>query len=88
MSNQTINTVFGAGLFGESNLTKPYAEGQPQQYVDILKKNGFKDYDTAQAYGTSEHVIGLLKPDEQGLIIDTKVRSMEPGSYSKNRQIS
>ena len=81
MSTQTLNTVLGAANFGDGPINK--IQGQPQEYVDLLKKYGFKDLDTAKAYGDSEHLIGLLNPDEQGLVIDTKVRwSLEPGAHA------
>ena len=83
MSTQTLNTVLGTANFGESHLvTKSTLQGTPQEYINLFKKHGFKDLDTAKAYGTSEHVLGQLKPDEQGLVIDTKVRSFEPGAHA------
>ena len=82
MSTQTLNTVLGTANFGESNLAKISLQGTPQEYINLLKKHGFKDLDTAKAYGTSEHVLGQLKPDDQGLLIDTKVRSFEPGAHA------
>ena len=79
--SKILNTVLGTGNFGENPHTKATLQGHPQEYVDAIKKYGFKDLDTAAAYGTSERVLGQLKPDEQGLVIDTKVLSFEPGSH-------
>jgi aflatoxin B1 aldehyde reductase len=82
MSTQILNTVLGTANFGESHLVKTTLQGNTQDYVDLLKKHGFKDLDTAKGYGTSEHVLGQLNPVEQGLVIDTKVRSFAPGAHA------
>ena len=78
----TLNTVLGTANFGESNLAKSNLQGTPQEHINLFKKYGFKDLDTAKAYGTSEQVLGQLKPDEQGLLVDTKVKSFSPGDHS------
>jgi aflatoxin B1 aldehyde reductase len=82
MSNQILNTVLGTANFGVSHLLNTSVQGNPQEYVDLLKKHGFKDLDTAKGYGTSEQVLGQLKPNDQGLLIDTKVRSFVPGAHA------
>jgi aflatoxin B1 aldehyde reductase len=81
MSHQLINTVLGTGNFGEVQMLKTL-EGNPQDFLDTFKKHGFKDLDTARAYGTSERVLGQLKAAEQGFTIDTKFVSFTAGAHS------
>ena len=80
-----INTVFGCGNFGEVTGMISTIQGNPQDYLDILKRNGIKYLDTARAYGTSEKVISQLKAEEQGFIIDTKIISFGPGYHTEDK---
>eukprot|EP01112_Ceratiomyxa_fruticulosa_P019016 TRINITY_DN6159_c0_g1_i1.p1 TRINITY_DN6159_c0_g1~~TRINITY_DN6159_c0_g1_i1.p1 ORF type:complete len:363 (+),score=79.11 TRINITY_DN6159_c0_g1_i1:110-1090(+) len=48
-----------------------------QKFLDVFKAHGHKDIDTARVYGkgSSEKVLGDLRYEEQGLILDTKILS-------------
>ena len=56
--------------------------------IDVLQQHGHKEIDTARVYGTSEFLLGELKWQERGLIIDTKLnpRRMGPYQYSHKKE--
>lgn len=56
--------------------------------VDVLQQHGHNEIDTARVYGTSEALLGQLKWQERGLLIDTKLnpRRMGPYQYSHKKE--
>jgi aflatoxin B1 aldehyde reductase len=73
-------TILGTANFGEFQFVSS-VRGNPQDFLDIAKKNGIKHLDTARLYGTSERVLGELKAQEQGFTIDTKLNAWVPGAH-------
>jgi aflatoxin B1 aldehyde reductase len=56
--------------------------------IDVLQQHGHNEIDTARVYGTSEALLGQLKWQERGLVMDTKLnpRSMGPYQYSHKKE--
>jgi len=83
-SHTLLNTILGAGTVGE-NYAGTATINDPavvQQCLDYFKKEGYLQIDTARVYGTSEQMLASLKAQEQGFIIDTKIKSFLPGSHT------
>lgn len=75
--------------------TKPGAEGarihtveDVASVIDVLQQHGHNEIDTARVYGTSEALLGQLKWQERGLVMDTKLnpRRMGPYQYSHKKE--
>lgn len=56
--------------------------------IDVLQQHGHNEIDTARVYGTSEALLGQLKWQERGLVMDTKLnpRRMGPYQYSHKKE--
>jgi hypothetical protein len=56
--------------------------------IDVLQQHGHNEIDTARVYGTSEALLGQLKWQELGLVMDTKLnpRRMGPYQYSHKKE--
>ncbi|CEP61699.1 aldo/keto reductase family protein LALA0_S03e08856g [Lachancea lanzarotensis] len=57
-------------------------EGDLPTYLDVLKKHGIQELDTARIYPNSEEFLGA-HGISKSFIIDTKARGFSPGSLSK-----
>eukprot|EP01118_Nematostelium_gracile_P007293 TRINITY_DN2360_c0_g3_i5.p1 TRINITY_DN2360_c0_g3~~TRINITY_DN2360_c0_g3_i5.p1 ORF type:complete len:318 (-),score=78.12 TRINITY_DN2360_c0_g3_i5:15-968(-) len=79
-----LNTVLGTANFGKWDGVFTPPKGTPQEYLDLFKKSGFTDIDTARVYGTSEQTLGELGVEKQGFRVDTKVMSFYPGAHKAN----
>jgi len=56
--------------------------------INVLQQHGHNEIDTARVYGTSEALLGQLKWQERGLVMDTKLnpRRMGPYQYSHKKE--
>ncbi|TFA97452.1 Aflatoxin B1 aldehyde reductase member 3 [Trichoderma ghanense] len=87
-----INIIAGAGNIGDSKIDKTVRYDMPDQvnaYLDAFYKRGYRQIDTARNYstgaaGTSEPRLGAVEAGKR-FIIDTKVKSREPGSHTRER---
>lgn len=77
---------------GDSRIDKTVRYDTPDQviaYLDAFYKRGYKQIDTARNYstgaaGTSEPRLGAVEAGKR-FIIDTKVKSREPGSHTREK---
>jgi len=87
MSITALNVVFGTGAFGyESEHSKRTVSDKAivHNILEVVKKHGHHELDTARIYGagTSERVLGEVDYQAQGFIVGTKVNSFTPGAHS------
>ncbi|CAD6898161.1 unnamed protein product [Tilletia controversa] len=73
----TVPIVFGSMTFGEEGREQARVHDLEtcQKILDIVKKRGSKEIDTARMYGagTCEEYLGKLKVTEQGFQLATKI---------------
>lgn len=77
---------------GDSKIDKTVRYDTPDQvnaYLDAFYKRGYKQIDTARIYstgaaGTSEPRLGAVEAGKR-FLIDTKVKSREPGSHTREK---
>ncbi|KAL6867172.1 Aldo/keto reductase [Trichoderma novae-zelandiae] len=87
-----INIIAGAGNIGDSKIDKTVRYDTPDQvntYLYAFYKRGYKQIDTARIYstgaaGSSEPRLGAVEAGKR-FIIDTKVKSREPGSHTREK---
>lgn len=55
--------------------------------LDVLQNHGHNEIDTARVYGASEELLGELKWQSRGLVMDTKLnpRRFGPQTYSHKK---
>ncbi|RFU77872.1 alcohol dehydrogenase [Trichoderma arundinaceum] len=77
-------------IFGVANVTGDGAfrtTEQATELLDVVEKEGIKQLDTAQLYGTSEQILGEIKAPSR-FIIDTKhIGGWTPGSSSREEVV-
>jgi aflatoxin B1 aldehyde reductase len=77
MANKAVKIVFGGAAFGAAvDFSTPE---QVEDALNVLEKEGIKAIDTAQAYGTSEEMLGKTGAAAR-FVIDTKY----PGGLTPN----
>jgi len=87
MSKTALNVVFGTHAFGYENENSKNTISDKaivNNILEVYKKHGHHELDTARRYGagTSERVLGEADYQAQGFIVDTKANSFTPGSHS------
>ncbi|OCK73142.1 Aldo/keto reductase [Lepidopterella palustris CBS 459.81] len=83
----SIKVVFGGGLFS-GNWPAYHDEESVKRILELLKREGIKEIDTAQIYGDSELLLGAVSAGND-FIIDTKVPGgWIPGSATKETVIN
>jgi len=72
-----LNVVMGCMTFGDEGKGQVRVSKLEdiQAILDVFKKHGHKEIDTARVYGggSSEEVLGKLQVEKQGLLIETKL---------------
>ena len=76
-----ITPIFGAYPMVE------YSPEERQEFLQVLKKYGVRDIDTAAVYPSSEHLLGQLGAPKD-FIIHTKAASFSPGKLGRSSLIS
>jgi len=75
--------IYGTANVGKVRILKRITEDDDvlQGFLDYIKKNGINQIDTARRYGmgTTEEMLGSVKADQQGFLIDTKILPGTPG---------
>ncbi|KAL7943303.1 NADP-dependent oxidoreductase domain-containing protein [Trichoderma barbatum] len=87
-----LNVILGAANVGDSQIDKTVRYDKPEEvnsYLDAFFNRGYNHIDTARIYstgasGTSEPRLGAVGAGKK-FIIDTKVRSREPGNHQKDK---
>lgn len=89
MSMETPNIVLGTGSIGDPKdpQAKLNSLEKAQEFLSIFRTAGYKQLDTARGYspgapGSCEALLGQTDAGEWA-IIDTKVKSFEPKSHTK-----
>jgi len=86
MSNQGIKVVFGGAMVSKGRAFED--EKSIKELLELLKKEGVKNIDTAQLYGESEELLGEAGAAKE-FIIDTKAKGgFAPGSPTKENIIN
>lgn len=95
LGKEGIHFVHSAHAIFQDAKTTPGAEGarihtveDVASVIDVLQQHGHNEIDTARVYGTSEALLGQLKWQERGLVMDTKLnpRRMGPYQYSHKKE--
>ena len=95
LGKEGTHSVHPAYTTSQDTKQNPGAEGarihtvdDVASVIDILQQHGHNEIDTARVYGTSEALLGQLKWQERGLVIDTKLnpRRMGPYQYSHKKE--
>jgi aflatoxin B1 aldehyde reductase len=95
LGKEGINLLLLVYLTDQHTNPTPGAEGarihtvsDVAAVIDVLQQHGHNEIDTARVYGTSEALLGELKWQERGLVMDTKLnpRRMGPYQYSHKKE--
>ncbi|KUJ11678.1 Aldo/keto reductase [Mollisia scopiformis] len=88
LAKTALKVVLGAMVLGKegAEIARVHDLKDCAALLDVLQKHGHNEVDTARVYGSSEELLGQLKLQERGIVIDTKVKSIPRGPMYSHKK--